>query len=100
MVLGEQRTYHLRVPFISSNYFAPSPLSLWCKDALNPEGLGQKFRSEGIKYLFINERELARLGGMSQFGFNDLGSKNLQDFLRKSAVPVQSVDGTTIFQIL
>jgi hypothetical protein len=100
MVLGEQRTYYLRVPYISSNYFAPSPLAVWCNTLISQDQLAEKLLASGVKYIFINERELARLGGFSQFGFNQQGSTNLQNYLRTNAKPAFSSDGTTIFQLL
>lgn len=81
LLIGEQRTYHLKAPFLASNLFAPSPISVTANSAKNSADLKAFFQANKISRIIINEAEIERLGGMSKFGFTNHGVSRLQEFL-------------------
>ncbi|MCG3203901.1 MAG: hypothetical protein KCHDKBKB_00578 [Elusimicrobia bacterium] len=84
ILLGEQRTYHLKVPFISSNLFSLSSITKVCNDSISSNEMQRFLQKNGITHLLINEPEIERLGGLSKFGFNENGRAILRSFITQN----------------
>ncbi len=82
-VLGEQRTFHLSVPFVASNLFSVSPLSSVSNRARTDEEILKFLDLNKISFLLINEGEIERLGGYRKFGFTNEGERALRGFVSR-----------------
>jgi hypothetical protein len=80
LVIGEQRVYHLSVPYQTSNLFAPSEVALVCNVG-RPEALALYFKKQGLSSVLINEHEIKRLGGPRSLGFTPEGWAILMSFI-------------------
>ena len=98
LLLGEQRTYHLKIPFVGSNIFAPSILAQWCNSSKNSNEIGNFFQNERITHLIISRDEIKRLGGLKRFGFSADGENMLNQFLNKNGKALQDIRGVQLFQ--
>jgi hypothetical protein len=99
LILGEQRTYHLKVPFVCANLFAPSPVSDVCNSS---EGVGEimnHFSKENIGFIVLNESEVKRLGGLEKFGFSAKGEKLLLAFLNEYGKLILNERGIKLFEL-
>ncbi len=81
LLIGEQRTYHLRVPYISASIFAPSPLANACNQKEGTSPLNAEILNRGITHILLHTGEVERLGGLRKFGFSDEGQAVLINFL-------------------
>jgi hypothetical protein len=99
LLIGEQRTYHLRVPFTASNLFAPSQISRWCNESKSKEDLLARLRESNLGYVLINEPEMDRLGGLAAFGFTSAGAQRLTMLLQEGATARFDQNGIRVLQI-
>jgi hypothetical protein len=99
-LLGEQRTYHLKVPYTCSNFFAPSPLAEWINSSNSLEEVWRRFKAQGYTTLLINEGEIHRRGGLLKFGFTENGVNNLESLLNQKAALLFDQKNIKIFRIL
>jgi len=99
LIIGEQRTYHLKVPFLSSNLFAPSPVSDLCNHAASPDDLTAFLFANHVTRVIINESEIERLGGLRRFGFDERGEMTLRTFLASRTRRISSDRGVDLYEI-
>jgi len=99
LILGDQRTYHLKVPYIGSNLFAPSQLAAWVQNSSDKVPLRQLFSEARISHLLINEAEIERLGGLKAFGFSPEGEKKLSLFLQNHTRQVLTHHQINLYEI-
>jgi hypothetical protein len=100
LLIGEQRTYHLKVPFESSNLFAPSLISEICNNSKSTMNLREYFSKSGITHLLINKDEIERLGGWEKFGFSSEGFSILNEFITKNTLLINSERNIGVYQVL
>ena len=99
LLIGEQRTYHLKVPFLSSNLFAPSPVSDLCNGAASPDDVTAFLFANHVTRVIVNEAEIERLGGLRRFGFDERGELTLRTFLASRTRRVSSDRGVDLYEI-
>lgn len=99
LLVGEQRTYHLRVPFLSSNLFAPSPVSSVCNGAETLDAVSAFLHQRGVTRIIVNEGEIKRLGGLARFGFDARGEANFRAFLQTRTRHVSSDRGVDLREV-
>lgn len=97
-LLGDQRGYHLRIPFINSSYFSLDPLSQISNEASTDNEIGDFLKKNMVTHIIINQHELIRLGGLESLGYNSLGEKNLVSYL-KGKTSIFESGGVTLFQL-
>ncbi|MCB4755695.1 MAG: glycosyltransferase family 39 protein [Elusimicrobia bacterium] len=81
LLVGEQRGYHLKIPYLISNYFAPSQMAQWCNAAGSAEEIRHQIEREKITHILVNESEINRLGGLSALGFSTVGSRHFLNLI-------------------
>lgn len=81
LLIGEQRSYHLKVPFLASNLFAASPIGVVCNNAKSMGDIVKFCRDNGLTHVLLNEGEIERLGGMGKFGFSQQGAFRFAEFI-------------------
>lgn len=91
-LLGEQRAYHLKVPYISASIFAPSPIARFCNAEENP------FIKENVTHVLIHAGEIERLGGLEKFGFSETGKRFFQAFLEKNYHLIYSQNRISVYE--
>lgn len=99
LVIGEQRTYHLAVPFVSSNLFAPSPIADFCNGAPETAKVAEQLRGMSVSTIVMNEAEIQRLGGLKRFGFTEEGENALRRFLADSTTVISQDRGVYLHRI-
>jgi hypothetical protein len=98
-LLGEQRAYHLRIPYVSASIFAPSPIAKLCNNASNWTALDDAFYNQGITHVLVHNGEIERLGGIKKFGFTDQGELILKAYLSENCLNVFDKNRVSVFQI-
>ena len=98
-MLGEQRTYHLDVPFHGSNFFAPSYLSKICNQSTSVADMQKTLKNESFTHLLINTHEIERLGGLKKFGFSKQGIEVMNQFLNEKTDSTWPWKGSTLYQL-
>ena len=81
LLIGEQRTYHLKVPYLAANLFASSPIATVANEADSLDDIALFLKENTLTHLLINEKEIERLGGMVRFGFSEKGAALLGRFV-------------------
>jgi len=100
LILGEQRTYHLKIPYLGSNFFAPSPASLWFNDAEDfPIRAKEHLKSMGITHILVTESELDRMGGLKNLGFTPSGIVRFKSFTSSFSKLVFDQNGVKIYSL-
>ncbi len=100
LVLGEQRTSHLRVPYVASNIFALSQAAAWANQSETSDNLVEFLKNEKISYLCINQDEMTRLGGISRFGFSERGKNVFTELIRRKTTLFYAKNGVEIYKLL
>lgn len=98
-LIGEQRTYHLRIPYISASIFAPSPLAKVSNESKEFTVLENEFNKQRVTHILFHQREVERLGGLEKFGFNKQGKLILTRFLNEKCTIIFSKNHVTIYEI-
>ncbi|OVE77261.1 hypothetical protein BVX98_03225 [bacterium F11] len=98
ILLGEQRTFHLKCNYLGTNLFAPSQLAKWCNSQANSQELSKLLQDQGFTHLLINNGEVTRLGGLNRFGFNTHGVKVLKNFLRNKTSRILEHRNIVVYQ--
>jgi len=99
LLIGEQRTYHLRVPFLSSNLFSPSPISEICNSSTDPTGIIKDLQARSVSAIVVNEAEIRRLGGLARFGFTAAGETALRRVLTDHTIVLSQDRGIFLHKI-
>lgn len=99
LLIAEQRTYHLKVSYISSNFFAEAPYSEWCNKASGVDGLAARLKQEGISHILVNWTEIRRFSGLQFWGFDSKGEHLLTDFLHQRATLLLTDRGVDVYEI-
>jgi hypothetical protein len=99
LLVGEQRTYHLKVPFICANLFASSPVSNLANTTNSLDFFRNGIAEMGITHILVHERELERLGGLEKFGFTSDGKHTFSSFLTQNCLVLSSQNGVSLYKI-
>ncbi len=99
LLVGEQRTYHLKVPFLTSNLFAPSPVAGVCNQAHSLNDISRFLSDNAVTRILVSEGEVKRLGGYERFGFTQAGEVAFKSFLANRAKPMSSDRGVNLFAV-
>jgi hypothetical protein len=99
-LIGEQRTYHLRVPYVSASIFAPSPIARICNQSSDLAPLADELNKQHITHIVFHEGEVERLGGLGKFGFSEEGKDVLTRYLSQKCKVVFSKNRVTAYEIL
>lgn len=99
LLIGEQRTYHLAAPFISSNLFAPSPIAALCNESDTPAAIMKGLQRIGVSFIVLSETEVERLGGLRRFGFTEAGETEFRHFLSEQTTLISADRGVLLYRL-
>lgn len=98
-ILGEQRGYHLKIPYFSANLFSKNPVAEICNGSPTSSLLETFFQKIGVTHILINNSELGRLGGLKAFGFDQKGEGIWSDYLGTKTTLLFSNNSVDLLQI-
>ena len=98
-VLGDQRTYHLDVPYLCSNIFAPSLISRWANEVASTDEMKNRLFQNDVHYLILNYSEIQRLGGYRRYGFTEKGEALFRDFLEEKTRQITGDKNNAFFML-
>lgn len=98
LLIGEQRTHHLRVPYISASIFAPSPLANASNRAEGLSLLNAEIQQRGVTHIVLHTGEVERLGGLRNFGFSEGGQAVLADFLSSKCRLIYEQNSVLVYE--
>lgn len=97
-IVGEQRTYHLQIPYLTSNIFSASPVAGLCNtDASGNAAMGF-FNDRKVTHVLISWPEIERLGGIGKFGFSDEGIREFMTLLSRTSDLVFEANGLRLYR--
>lgn len=84
LMTGEYRPYYCRRAYIANDWFNTPVLIRYLRETGGIPQLIQRLREEGVKYVLVNNRELAKQGGSYgfYFSFHFLGEADALTFLK------------------
>lgn len=84
LIVGEQRGYGCRKPYLATTAFAPNPFVTWAEAAADEQALAAKLQAEQISHILLVEREGKRLDqGYHIFAWSPPAKARWENVLKK-----------------
>lgn len=88
LVIGESKTFDLKLPYLYSDVFGRNPIIAWTEESQSPEDIYAKIRQAGVTHFFINFEEARRTYGYKMLKWQGNNLKKFEEFWNNHARPV------------